>query len=181
LRTFFQPFLLIIVASLVVRTSFVQAFSIPSGSMMPTLEPGDHVVVTPYDSLWGRGTPTRGDVVVFRSKHAPDGYLIKRVVGLPGDVIEIRQGTVWINGRPLEEPYLHARSRDELFPETLPRGRYFVLGDSRNNSSDSRTWGYLDRDEILGRARLIYWSEGGEVGEPGDREVRWHRIFLPVN
>lgn len=182
LRAFFQPFLLIIIASFVARASLVQAFSIPSASMMPTLEPGDHVVVTPYNPLWRDSAPQRGDVIVFRSSVGPDGYLIKRVVGLPGDTIEIRHGLVWINGRRLSEPYLRTRSHDEMLPRVLPPGRYFVLGDARNNSDDSRSWGYLDRKMILGKARLIFWSDGHRSSSVSSgRAVRWSRLFRPVN
>ena len=175
------PFFLIILCAFLVRATLLQAFTIPSGSMTPTLEPGDHVVVTPYGNILHKERPSRGDVIVFRSPGDNGVYLAKRVVAVPGDHVEIRHGEVWLNGRLLDEPYVQKpKLGEQVAPQTLPQGRYFVLGDHRVDSVDSRTWGFLDERMILGKARLIFWSRDEEQGGPPIELIRWERIFRPV-
>lgn len=183
LRAFIWPFLAVILAAFVARASLVQAFSIPSGSMTPTLEPGDFVVVTPFRGPFYGNRPERGDVVVFHAPGDSSRYLIKRIVAVPGDIVELRSGDVWINGRRVSEPGIPGRGdRKDLSTRILPAGRYFVLGDHREASIDSRTWGFLDEARILGKARIIFWSSHSGANENGSpvEEVRWSRILRPV-
>lgn len=160
-----------LVVALVVKTFLFQAFYIPSASMEPTLEKGDRVLVNKLS--YRAHDVRRGDVVVFELPEGaigPDGIkdLIKRVIGLPGDTIESRDGAVYINDRRLEEPYLHDGtvtgdptngSNPEIQRQVVPDGRVFVMGDNRSNSHDSR---YADRgpipiDSIVGRAFVLVW------------------------
>lgn len=148
-----------VVLALIVRTFVLQAFSIPSESMETTLLVGDHVVV---DKLSYRfGDVDRFDVVVFdKPPGLTSNYdeLIKRVIGLPGDTVEGRDGTVWINGVSIEEPYLDPGVVIANFPaEVVPEGQVFLMGDNRSRSSDSRVFGPVDVDTIVGQARIRYW------------------------
>jgi signal peptidase I len=191
-RILLIPLALSVAAGLLVRTAILQSFSIPSSSMAPTLEPGDHILVTPYDGLF-RGEPRSGDVVVFWSE--PHGELfVKRIVGMPGDLIEIREGAVVRNGRPLSEPYTIASfEQTAMSRRPLHEREYFVMGDNRPNSVDSRAWGPVRRDQIVGRARIIFWSAGTGVSDtaanamprvssaPRPLPIRWSRILAPVN
>lgn len=122
---------------------------------IPFVDPGDD----PTRYLF-RG-PKRGDVVVFRSptvpEDAPERDFIKRIIGLPGETIEVHDCTVFIDGLPLDEPYIDERPRYTHEPETIPPDHYFVLGDNRNNSSDSKNWGPLPKENLIGQAWLIYW------------------------
>ncbi len=150
------------VAALVIllfaRATLFAVFAIPSSSMAPTLRPGDEILVTRF--LPGNG-PARGDVVVFHAPTGADQFLVKRIIAVPGDHLEIRGGILRLNGRPLNEPYLADRARMADYPpEILPGGFYFAMGDNREHSIDSRSWGPLDQRLIVGRARLIFWSEG---------------------
>lgn len=122
-------------------------------SMEPNLHPGEYVLVEKIS--YALGQPARGDVVVF---HHPRGErdLIKRVIGLPGETVAVRDGQVWINGTPLDEPYIAAPPASGG-QWTLGPEQYFVMGDNRNNSSDSRNWGPLERKFIVGKAAFIYW------------------------
>ncbi len=123
-------------------------------SMMPTLHDGEFVLVNKL--AYRTGTPTRGDIIVFRSVNTPDLDLIKRVIGLPGDKIVIRGGRVIVNGQTLNEPYIAAAPNYEGEWQ-VPAGYLFVLGDNRNDSSDSHAWGYLPMQNVIGKALLIYW------------------------
>ena len=122
---------------------------------VPFVDPGDD----PTRYLF-RG-PRRGDVIVFRSptqpSSGPERDFIKRIIGLPGEQVEVRDCTVFIDGRPLDEPYISERPLYTYGPETVPEDEYFVLGDNRNNSSDSHSWGMLPKENIIGQAWLIYW------------------------
>lgn len=165
--------------ALVLKTFLIQAFSIPSGSMEPTLRPGDRVLV-----LKVFDTPQRGDIVVFEDPHPgrrPDrgligGFLywlseglgfarpasedfIKRVIGLPGETVELRHGVLYVDGERIREPYLHGRPDTRDFgPVTVPPDALFVLGDNRLNSNDSRFGlGFVPRDKVIGRAFVIIW------------------------
>ncbi len=123
-------------------------------SMMPTLHDGEFVLVNKL--AYQTGTPTRGDIIVFRSVNTPDLDLIKRVIGLPGDKVVIRGGKVIVNGQALNEPYIAAAPNYDGEWQ-VPSGHLFVLGDNRNDSSDSHAWGYLPLQNVIGKALLIYW------------------------
>lgn len=187
LRIFTLPLVSAIVIALVLRENCFRLFSIPSESMEPALSSGDHVAVTPYRSLFRQHEPQRGDVVVFR-RHGT--FFVKRVIAAPGDLIEVRDNRVRVNGRALHEPYLAGRVDTPGATLTLvPAAEYFVMGDQRGDSVDSRDWGTLPREAIWGRARLIFWSDGGRrtITEPAvaestqpstgsARRIRWQRI-----
>lgn len=149
-----------LLAAFLVKTFLLQAFYIPSPSMAPTLHVNDRVLVNKlsYD-LHGVG---RGDIVVFRSPQpSPERDLIKRVVGLPGDTVEARGGTVRVNQEVLEEPYLEPEVHTTDFgPVTLEPGDYWVMGDNRPNSSDSRVFGAIEESDIVGRAFVRVWPLG---------------------
>jgi len=155
-RTILQPFAIAIGLALIAR-SVVHIYSIPSTSMTPTLQPGDHIVVTPY--RFG-AKPERGHVVVFR--HG-DEVLVKRVIAVPGDLIDSRLGRPRIGGRPLDETYVQRpASTGAIQAEIVASDCYFVMGDNRDDSIDSRSWGLVPREALVGRARLILWSSNGE-------------------
>jgi signal peptidase I len=110
--------------------------------------------------------PQRGDVVVFRYPRDPSRDFIKRIIGVPGDTVAITDGVVTVNGSALEEPYINGGANSNLEPKVVPEGSYFVLGDNRPNSSDSRNWGFVPEENIIGKAMFSYWplSEFGGVG-----------------
>jgi signal peptidase I len=161
LRLIVEPLAIAIVLAFGVRAA-VRLYVIPSSSMAPTLVPGDHIVVTPY--RFGK-KPNRGDVIVFRSPRAADELMIKRVIGTPGDLVETRAGRVIVCGHALTEPYVAAQATSGVIsPQIIPAGTYFVLGDNRADSLDSRSWGVLPKDAVLGKARMILWSGGAAIG-----------------
>ena len=169
------------------NTWVFRTFFIPSGSMEETLLVGDHLVVDRF--VYGPA-PTaieravlplrsvrRGDIVVFRSPRQPELDLVKRCVGLPGDLVEIRNKVLVLNGKPLQEPYVRHGDRftggvdswhpdrirrDQMAPYRVPAGHYFCMGDNRDHSLDSRFWGSVPAHLVKGRAQWIYWSYGGE-------------------
>ena len=152
-----------LVVALVIKTFLFQAFYIPSESMEPTLTRGDRVLVNKLS--YDLHDVNRGDVIVFeRPPNEPPSEiedLIKRVVGLPGDTVEGRDGVVYVNGSPLDEPYLPAEVLTEPFaPIEVPAGSVFVMGDNRGNSRDSRVFGPIDEDLIVGRAFVTVWPLG---------------------
>ncbi len=172
LRDYTETILVCVLFVLFARTFVFQQSKIPTGSMEDTLLPGDYILVdrmqyAPVSFQWesrllpGRAIQ-RGDIVVFRYPEAPEVDYIKRVIGLPGDVVEVRSRRVWVNGEPLEEPYVATAYRSGHYAEaqrqTVAEEHYFVLGDHRNDSLDSRTWGYVPASHIKGRAVLIWWS-----------------------
>ncbi|WP_029457585.1 signal peptidase I [Solidesulfovibrio alcoholivorans] len=175
-----------LVLAFVIRTFVVQAFKIPSGSMLDTLLIGDHLLVNKF--LYGTRIPftdkvilpieepADGDVIVFEFPEDTSKDFIKRIIGAPGDVLEMKDKVVYRNGQKLDEPYvkhtdpnIQAR-RDNFGPITVPPGKYFAMGDNRDESYDSRFWGFVDKDKIRGKAWVIYWSWDG----PAD--IRWSRI-----
>jgi signal peptidase I len=194
-REYVEAFLIAVVLALFVRTFVVQAFKIPSGSMIPTLLIGDHILVNKFIygvkvpftdfTLIPVAQPHRDDVIVFKYPQDETKDFIKRVIGLPGDRVEVRHRQVYINDKPLVEPYAvhqegvtpetEMRPRDEFGPVTVPPDSYFVMGDNRDHSLDSRFWGFVKEDKIKGKAFLIYWSWDGN-GE----WVRWERIGKAV-
>ena len=181
IREYFEAIVIAVILALFVRTWVVQAFKIPTASMENNLLVGDHLLVNKF--VFGPTTNPigrtllpvrdirRGDVVVFKYPDEPERDFIKRVIGLPGDSVELRNKKVHINGQPLDEPYVHFLEpasegqevtsfdvRERYGPVTVPTGQYFVMGDNRDNSQDSRYWGFLPREYIKGRALVIYWS-----------------------
>jgi signal peptidase I len=184
-REYLESVVVAVILALFIRTFAVQAFKIPTGSMEPNLLIGDHLLVNKVvysaslgpleDRLLGKKPIQRGHVVVFKFPEDPTRDFIKRVIGLPGETVEIKEKVVYINGRPLDEPYAHFLEpplrpddpeygahredvRDNYGPKVVPPGHLFVLGDNRDNSRDSRFWGFLPRDQVKGRALLVYWS-----------------------
>jgi signal peptidase I len=182
IREYFESIVIAVILALFVRTWVVQAFKIPTGSMENNLLIGDHLLVNkfifgPTPLAIGRATlPVRtirrGDIVVFKYPEEPDRDFIKRVIGLPGETIELKNKKVHVNGQPLDEPYVHFLTppsadyqevtsydlRERFGPVTVPQDAYFVMGDNRDNSQDSRYWGFLPRDLVKGKALVIYWS-----------------------
>jgi signal peptidase I len=153
IRTILEPFAIAVALAFVVRTA-LQLYSIPSASMTPTLEVGDQIVVVPYF----RGEPDRGHVIVFRSPQSGE-LLVKRVVAVPGDLVDSRLGRVRVGGHTIPEPYVLREAATGAIPAQLvPARSYFVLGDNRDDSLDSRTWGAVPRENVMGRARLVLWS-----------------------
>ncbi len=186
-----KTIVLALVLALFIRTFIVQAFKIPSGSMIPTLLIGDHILVNKFiygvrnpltRSVWIKGKePARRDVIVFIYPKNRKLDFIKRVIGLPGEIVEIRNKKVYINGVPLEEPYVihtdpnilprEISPRDNFGPVKVPPGHLFVMGDNRDQSNDSRFWGFVPIRDVKGKAFIIYFS--------WDREhfrIRWRRI-----
>jgi signal peptidase I len=180
-REYFESIVIAVVLALFVRTWAVQAFKIPTGSMENNLLIGDHLLVNKFvfgpaasgleAALLPMRDIRRGDIVVFKYPDEPERDFIKRVIGLPGETLELRNKKVYINGQPLEEPYVHFLDADQAGqeitsfdvrerygPVQVPVGQYFVMGDNRDNSQDSRYWGFLPRSYIKGKALMIYWS-----------------------
>jgi signal peptidase I len=140
-----------------VRPFVMEAFWIPSGSMIPTLEIGDRVLVNKF--IYRFTDPSRGDIIVFESVDNSNEDLIKRVVGLPGDTIALRGGKLFVNGEPQKEPYTNKKVPDRSFyaRTTVPKNHVFVMGDNRGNSADSRVFGPLPEKNIEGEAFLRFW------------------------
>lgn len=169
------------VIAMIIRTFFVQAFKIPSGSMLDTLQIGDHILVNKLSYLLS--DPRHDDIIVFEFPLEPDKDYIKRVIGVPGDRIRIEDKTVFRNGEKLNPDYTrfeYASSipgavmpRDNVEEFTVPEGAFFVMGDNRDASFDGRFWGFVKKDAIVGRAFIIYWSWGGG----GMFNVRFDRIL----
>jgi len=162
IRTVAQPVLIAIVLALGVRSA-IRIYSIPTASMVPTLQVGDHIVVVPY----GNSVPERGEVVVFHSPVSGEELLVKRIVALPGDLVETRGGRLFVGGHAASEPYVIAPTATGVIePQVIPADCFFVLGDNRANSFDSREWGVLSRALLVGRARLVLWSSGKGTLQP---------------
>ena len=195
-REYAEAILIALLLALFIRTFVIQAFKIPSGSMKDTLLIGDHILVNKFiygiknpvtGSTWiPVEDPERGDIVVFRFPLNPAQDYIKRVIGVEGDLVEIRDKQVLVNGTPLDEPYAIRTSttvlpasqqpRDNFGPVTVPPDSLFVMGDNRDNSYDSRFWKFVGLDAVKGKAFILYWSWDKE-----DFAVRWHRLFHPVH
>jgi signal peptidase I len=155
-------FLIILLVSFVlvfgfVRPFVVEAFWIPSASMVPTLKYGDRVLVNKF--IYRFTEPQRGDIIVFKSVEGDGQELIKRVVGVPGDEIAVRGGTLFVNGEPQKEPYVNKKFPDRSFyaPTTVPKDHVFAMGDNRANSQDSRIFGPVPEENIEGEAFLRFW------------------------
>jgi signal peptidase I len=155
-------FLIILLVSFVlvfgfVRPFVVEAFWIPSASMVPTLKYGDRVLVNKF--IYRFTEPQRGDIIVFKSVEGDGQDLIKRVVGVPGDEIAVRGGKLFVNGEPQKEPYVNKKFPDRSFyaPTTVPKDHVFAMGDNRANSQDSRVFGPVPEQNIEGEAFLRFW------------------------
>jgi signal peptidase I len=164
LREYAEAVIIAVLLALVIRTFVVQAFKIPSGSMLPTLQIGDHILVNKF--IYSFAPLKRGEIIVFKFPQDETRDFIKRIIGLPGETLEIRGRQVLINGVPLSEPYAvysdgpfqRAGDRDRLGPIVIPPGKLFMMGDNRDHSMDSRVWGFLDIHKIKGRAFIVYFS-----------------------
>jgi signal peptidase I len=170
IREYTETILVCVIFLIFTRAFVFQQSKIPSGSMEDTLRIGDYIMVNrfvyaPSSFGWERALlplreVRRGDVVVFKFPPEPEVDYIKRIVGLPGDTVELRDGHLYVNGERVEEPYVQEDYREHEFfpPQTVPPGHYFAMGDHRNRSSDSRVWGPVPRELIKGRALLVWWS-----------------------
>jgi signal peptidase I len=222
IREYFESIVIAVILALFVRTWVVQAFKIPTGSMENNLLIGDHLLVNKFvfapsvsgaeRTLLPERDIRRGDIVVFKYPDEPERDFIKRVIGLPGDTLELRNKKVLINGQELDEPYVHFLEpaseageitsfdvRERYGPVRVPEGQYFVMGDNRDNSQDSRYWGFLPRTYIKGKALMIYWSyesgrdENDSTGLTGTLKrlgsvathfftrTRWERLFHQIH
>ena len=196
-REYAEAILIAVLLALAIRQCGVQAFTIPSGSMMETLLVGDYILVNkflygaelPFSDahLPGLRKPERGDIVVFKYPNDESRDFIKRIIAVGGDTVRVQDGRVLLNGRFIEEPYVrpgsipavpsgHCGYLHGCDPLTVPPSSYFVMGDNRDNSQDSRYWGFVRREKIRGKAFLIYWSWNGDSHWP-----RWGRLgnWLP--
>ncbi len=195
IRQYAEAFVIAIVLALVIRTFVVQAFKIPSGSMQQTLLIGDHILVNKFLygaeipfldwRMPGLRNPQRGDIIVFKFPQDEGRDFIKRVIALPGERVEVRGKQVYVNDKPLREPYaVHMdrtiqesplSPRDSFGPVVVPPGNLFMMGDNRDYSMDSRFWGFLDMKKIKGKAFIIYWSWDRDRFRP-----RWGRIGMLI-
>jgi signal peptidase I len=205
-REYFESIVVAVILALFIRTFVVQAFKIPTGSMEPNLLVGDHLLVNKFVYAPATGATERallpmrpvrrGDIVVFKYPEEPDRDFIKRVIGLPGETLEVRQRQVFIDGAPIDEPYTHfllpaggdeqgLDVRVRYGPVTIPDGQLFVMGDNRDNSQDSRYWGFLPLSFVKGRALMVYWSFEAPLGQNVVsgffRGTRWGRIFHQIH
>jgi signal peptidase I len=195
-REYAEAIIIAVLLALVIRQFAVQAFTIPSGSMMDTLLIGDYILVNKFlygpeipftdTHLPGLRRPEHGDIIVFKYPNDEARDFIKRIVAIGGDTVQIRDNRVWLNGKLMEEPYVlpgsfrstssHCGYLYGCEPLVVPADSYFVMGDNRDNSQDSRYWGFVKREKIRGKAFLIYWSWNGEA-----HWLRWRRLgnYLP--
>jgi signal peptidase I len=148
-----------IVLAVVVIVFIYQPVKVEGTSMMPGLTDQERIFINKYTYKLGAGSIGREDLVVFHYPYDPSQSYIKRIIGLPGDSIQIVDGTVYVNGKKLDEPYVPDEYRDHVALEkkAVPANKYFVLGDHRSSSNDSRVWGFVDRKEIYGKAVFVYW------------------------
>jgi signal peptidase I len=209
IREYTEAIIVAMLLAFAIRVFVVQAFKIPSGSMIPTLLIGDHILVSKlsYGFQWPSdcklqwnvppincytsrtliefGKPQRGDIIVFRFPEDEEKDFIKRIIGIPGDTVQIRNKVVFVNGHPLDDRAFTQRidpsiidgsinPRDNFGPVTVPEGSYFVMGDNRDQSLDSRFWGYVREEKIRGKAFRIYWSWSGQGH--WTEWVRWERL-----
>jgi signal peptidase I len=154
LREIIETAVMTLIIFLLVRVAF-QNFRIEGHSMEASLHDGQFLIVNKL--VYYLHPPLRGDVVIFHSPQNPRKDFIKRVVGLPGEEVEMIEGLVYVDGVPLRESYIHSPGNRSWGPEVVGEFEYFVLGDNRSNSSDSRSWGMLDGDAIIGKAWVSYW------------------------
>jgi signal peptidase I len=220
-REYGEAMLIALVLAIFIRTFFVQAYKIPSGSMEPTLLIGDHILVNKIiyglripDSIFGLQIPGlpygqyvfhlepvhRGDVVVFVFPPDRTKDFIKRVIGIAGDTISVKNGVVWLNGTEMPDPHRHwevsaqerspVSPRDNFGPVTVPPGKLFMMGDNRDRSYDSRFWGFVDLNDVEGRATVIYLPWNEEKADSAStlsviflwfEYIRWDRVGMLVH
>lgn len=195
-QEFIEAMIIAICIAVFIRTLFVQAYKIPSQSMVPTLLVGDHLLVNKF--IYGvkipllRRTiipvtdPKRGDIIVFIYPQDRSKDFIKRVIGVGGDKIEIRNKKIMINDRPYEDkvgiysdPVSYpaiVQPRDNFGPATVPHNALFVMGDNRDQSLDSRFWGFVELKDVEGKAMVIYWSWNSEEQDRFWQKIRWDRL-----
>ncbi len=191
IREYVEAFAIAIVLALIIRAFVVQAFKIPSGSMIPTLLVGDHILVSKFIygvrvpftdiKLFDFRDPKREEVIVFIYPKDESKDFIKRVIGVEGDKIAIKDKKLYINDKLYDDPYGfykdhtiipgHVQPRDNFGPVVVPKDSLFVMGDNRDRSADSRFWGFVELNKVRGKAFLIYWSWGGFM-----RDIKWGRI-----
>ncbi|MGF7185153.1 signal peptidase I [Desulfitispora alkaliphila] len=150
-----QSILIAVVLALLIRTFIFQPFYIPSGSMEPTLQVRDRIIVSKF--YYRFTEPEIGDVLVFKYPVNESQDFIKRVVGRPGDVVELRDSQLYVNDIMIPESYIKEPHYGDFGPLEINAGEYFVLGDNRNNSKDSRDWGIVPEDNLVGKAHIIFW------------------------
>ena len=197
LRENIEAILIAILLALFIRTFVVQAFKIPSGSMKETLQIGDHILVNKFiygiklpflqKTIIPIKEPKKDDIIVFRYPENPKLDFIKRVVGVEGDVVEVRNKKLYVNDELIEKPFaIHTdphiipglyNKRDNFGPVIVPPDSLFVMGDNRDNSKDSRFWGFVNLKAVKGKAFMIYWSWNKNNAENILNYVRWDRIF----
>lgn len=189
IKEYAEAIITALVLALIIRAYIIQAFKIPSGSMIPTLLIGDHILVNKFiygtkipfsdRSILAFREPEKGDIIVFKYPEDPKKDFIKRVVATGGDTLEERNKIMYVNGKEVKEPYAYhidsyirprGDPRDNFGPVIVPENKVFVMGDNRDQSFDSRYWGFVDIKEIKGKALIIYWS-----WDPGNR-LRFNRI-----
>lgn len=191
---YIEAFIIAIVLAMTIRLFIVQAYRIPSASMLQTLQVGDHILVNKFlygirvpftDSiLIPISKPQFGDVAVFRYPDDPSKDYIKRIIGLPGDTIQLKNKVLYRNGAIVEENYINYEHpdlndryiADTFGPITVPEDSYFVLGDNRDNSEDSRYWGFVKREAIIGKAWRIYWSWANDATKGFFERIRFNRL-----
>jgi len=155
--------ILIAVAIFVPLKSTIQGYRVQYSCMLPSIEDGDWIIVN--KASYSFSDPKRGDVIVFNPGEGVSSQypFIKRIIALPGETVEIKNGQVFINNIPINEPYIFPeppRANKDLGPQKMRDSQYFVLGDNRNNSNDSRSWGPISRSDIIGKAKFVYWPPG---------------------
>jgi signal peptidase I len=189
IKEYAEAIITALLLALIIRAYIIQAFKIPSGSMIPTLLIGDHILVTKFTygtkipfsdkSILVFKQPEKGDIIVFKYPEDPKKDFIKRVVATGGDTLEERNKIMYVNGKEVTEPYAYhgdnfvrprGDPRDNFGPLIVPENKVFVMGDNRDQSFDSRYWGFVDIKAIKGKALIIYWS-----WDPGNR-LRFNRI-----
>lgn len=207
-REYFESIVVAVILALFIRTFVVQAIKIPTGSMEPNLLVGDHLLVNKFvfsptaspveRTLLPVRPIVRGDVVVFKYPEDPERDFIKRIIGLPGETIEVKGTEVLINGTSIPQPFAHfllphdpnapafeGDPRERYGPVTVPAGHYFAMGDNRDNSQDSRYWGFLPAHYVKGRALMIYWSFDDAPGGSGALSLlsgtRWSRLLHQIH
>ena len=202
-REYFESICVAVILALFVRTFVVQAFKIPTGSMENNLLIGDHLLVNKFvfaptvtgleEAVLPIASIRRGDIIVFKYPEEPERDFIKRVIALPGETIELRQKRVYIDETLLDEPYVRflippdeASGGDfdvrvQYGPVMVPGGHYFMMGDNRDNSQDSRYWGFLPEEYVKGRALFVYFSFGEQSGLSSlVTGIRWGRFFHQI-
>jgi signal peptidase I len=194
-REYIESLIIAVIIALFVRSTFVQAYKIPSGSMEPTLLVGDHLLVNrlsyvvkiPYfdNVIYTLGKPKRGDIIVFRYPENPKIDFIKRVIAVEGETIEIKDKVIYINGTRLSDPWGYYQNtppipaafapKDNFGPYKVPKDACFAMGDNRDNSQDSRFWGPVRKEHLVGKALILYFSWNSSTSDPMEF-VRWSRI-----